>query len=132
MVSLAGGDLVYIPWDTPERMRDSVSPTRITMTIPFAAPRSRIVVRQLVRGGLNRAALLAAVAISATAVPAHSQADPGWKFELTPYLWAAGMSGTVSVNDRPNAGLEVEQSFSDILSVLQFALTSWRTGKDAA
>jgi len=92
------------------------------MTITFASPLSRIVVRQLVRGGLNRAALLAAVAISATAAPAHSQADPGWKFELTPYLWAAGMSGTVSVNDRPNAGLEVEQSFSDILSVLQFAL----------
>jgi hypothetical protein len=66
---------------------------------------------------------MAAMAIAATASPAYSQADTiGWRFELTPYVWAAGMSGTVSVNDRPANGLAVEQSFSDILSVLQFAL----------
>ncbi len=78
---------------------------------------------RLVGGRRNRAALIAAFVVATTASPAHSQADTsGWKFELTPYLWAAGMSGSVSVSDRPQAGLAVEQSFSDILSVLQFAL----------
>ena len=88
------------------------------MTHTFAA-----LARRLVGVTWNRTILIAAVAVSATASPAHSQADTsGWKFELTPYIWAAGMSGTVSVNNRPQDGLAVEQSFSDILSVLQFAL----------
>lgn len=45
-----------------------------------------------------------------------------WQFEATPYLWAAGLDGSVKVDNRPKSGLGVEQSFSDILSVLDFAL----------
>jgi len=77
---------------------------------------------RLAAGNWKRVVLIAAV-VATTASPAHSQTDTsGWKFELAPYMWAAGMSGTVSVNNLPHDGLAVEQSFSDILSVLQFAL----------
>ncbi len=63
-------------------------------------------------------------------LPALAQADdravgqssePSWQFELTPYLWAAGLSGTTRIYGRPEAGLGVDQSFSDILSHLNLA-----------
>lgn len=48
-------------------------------------------------------------------------AEPTWQFEFTPYLWAAGLSGTTRIDGRPEAGLGVDQSFSDILSHLNSA-----------
>src|SRR6187455_3532424 len=77
-----------------------------------------------VAGRRVAAVLVATLLMTANASLARAQAADSnkWKFELTPYLWGAGMSGTVSVNDRPSDGLVVEQSFSDILNVLQFAL----------
>lgn len=54
--------------------------------------------------------------------PAVAQrAEPTWQFEFTPYLWAAGLSGTTRIDGRPEAGLGVDQSFSDILSHLNAA-----------
>ncbi|WP_165393324.1 outer membrane beta-barrel protein [Rivibacter subsaxonicus] len=67
---------------------------------------------------------MASIVLAALQMPGHAQ-DVGsdrWQFELTPYLWAAGMDGTVRVNNRPEAGLAVEQSFSDIFKILEFAL----------
>jgi hypothetical protein len=66
----------------------------------------------------------ATVALTAAAVPAVAQDAGGqrWQVEFTPYIWAAGMSGTVRIDDRPQAGLAVEQSFSDIAKILEFAL----------
>jgi hypothetical protein len=62
------------------------------------------------------------IATSASRADAQATDSSGWKFELAPYVWAAGMNGTVSINDRPQSGLAVDQSFSDILEVLAFAL----------
>lgn len=40
-----------------------------------------------------------------------------WEFELTPYLWAMGIDGTVSVGPKQ---AEVSASFADLLSSLDF------------
>jgi opacity protein-like surface antigen len=44
----------------------------------------------------------------------------GWQFELTPYIWAAGMSGDVQGGALPTIG--VDMSFSDILDNLDAGL----------
>ena len=78
---------------------------------PFAASRT---------GAAWIAGLLMATA--ASRAEAQAADTSGWKFEIAPYIWAAGMDGTVSKNDIPREGLAIQQSFSDILKVLQFAL----------
>jgi hypothetical protein len=48
-----------------------------------------------------------------------ARSDPGWHFQLSPYLWAASMDGKVA----PFSGLptlHIEKSFSDILHDLNF------------
>jgi len=55
-----------------------------------------------------------AAAQSATAPPA------GWQFEITPYVWMAGMKGDVQSGSLPKTSLDV--GFSDVLDVLDFAL----------
>ncbi len=81
---------------------------------------------EILTGRRTRAvvALVAGLVMTTPVLQAHAQAadSSGWTFEVTPYLWGAGMSGTVSMNNRPSAGLVVEQSLSDILKVLEFAL----------
>jgi len=66
------------------------------------------------------ATLGAALLIAATPALGAEDAAP-WRFELTPYIWGAGLDGSVRVDGRPQAGLAVEQSFSDILKALDFA-----------
>jgi len=51
-----------------------------------------------------------------------SSSGATWQYEVTPYLWAAGLDGNIRVNNRPAAGLGVQQSFSDILDILDFGL----------
>ena len=47
---------------------------------------------------------------------------PGsWQFEVTPYLWATGLDGTLAFTARPQAGIAVQQSFSDLFKILDFA-----------
>jgi hypothetical protein len=57
--------------------------------------------------------------LSAPAAPARAQGDvaaaPEWEFSLAPYLWGAGLEGTVDA-DRHSADVDV--SFSDIWDVL--------------
>ena len=55
----------------------------------------------------------------APAVPAQSSA-PTWEWELTPYLWGAGLDGEVKVGRLPASG--VEASFSDLWDVLDIGL----------
>lgn len=47
---------------------------------------------------------------------AASAAEPeGWKFELTPYLWAAGLEGDLTINGHE---AEFEKEFSDLFDML--------------
>jgi hypothetical protein len=62
----------------------------------------------------------AAAPAPAAATPAPSPTPSGWRFEIVPYLWAAGLDGDVKVGRLPTAG--VEATFSDLLNVLDFAL----------
>jgi opacity protein-like surface antigen len=68
------------------------------------------------------ATLLGLGAALCAPVRAQEAGRDSWQVEFTPYVWGAGMSGKVRLNDRPQAGLTVEQSFSDVLKVLDFAL----------
>ena len=66
--------------------------------------------------------LVAATAMLLVAVPAAGQdtdAD-GWRFTLSPYLWAAGLSGR-SGTLPPLPPANVDLSFSDIFDDLRFA-----------
>lgn len=51
---------------------------------------------------------------------APGTAPSGWVFQVTPYVWAAGMEGDVSPFRRAPT-VHVEKSFSDILDDLNFA-----------
>ncbi|MEA2782101.1 MAG: hypothetical protein QOK29_3645 [Rhodospirillaceae bacterium] len=72
---------------------------------------------------LLRHALLAASVIlvfAANAQAGAKKSGDGWTFEITPYLWIAGLNGTVGASERlPPADIDV--SFSDIFSHLKFA-----------
>jgi len=82
--------------------------------------------------------VLSGIALSAIVAPALAQAPPaapapassptpsGWRFEVVPYLWAAGLDGDVKVGRLPVAG--VEASFSDVLDVLDFAFMTTFAG----
>lgn len=43
-----------------------------------------------------------------------------WHFEITPYVWTPGMSGTVTVHGHP---FPVDETFSDIFKIVKFALS---------
>jgi opacity protein-like surface antigen len=70
---------------------------------------------------LVRALFCAAGAASFTnAYPQTGAATPdGWQFELTPYLWAAGLKGATQVGALPRTSVDV--GFDDILDNLDFA-----------
>ena len=75
--------------------------------------------------------ILSTAAISFMCVTAGAQTVGGNSNEIvfTPYLWAASLSGTTAVGSLPP--IDVDESFSDILSNLEFALslhTEFRNG----
>lgn len=72
------------------------------------------------------AAAAPATPAPAATKPAASPAPNGWRFEVVPYLWAAGLDGDVKVGRLPAAG--VEATFSDLLDVLDLAFMSTFTG----
>ena len=61
--------------------------------------------------------------VCSVAVPVHAESptepQSGWQFDFTPYLWGAGLNGTVQFGRLPAGG--VEASFSDLASMLSFA-----------
>ena len=66
---------------------------------------------------LGAALTLGASGFAAAQTPA---ASPGaWQFEVTPYLWMAGLKGDVAGPNLPQTDVNV--SFSDIWNVLDFA-----------
>jgi outer membrane protein OmpA-like peptidoglycan-associated protein len=65
----------------------------------------------------NMASAVAAMLMAGVAaVPA--QAGEAWEFEITPYVWAAGIEGDAVVRGQ---AVEVDQSFSDTLEALDIA-----------
>jgi hypothetical protein len=72
------------------------------------------------------AATPAAAPAPAASTPAASPAPTGWRFEITPYLWAAGLDGDVKVGRLPATG--VEATFSDLVDVLDIALMTTFAG----
>lgn len=76
------------------------------------------------KGALNAFALLALCATGsaqAQSAAAATPADSGWRYEGTPYLWAAGVSGTTRVGTRLPA-VHVDASFSDLVDQLDVGL----------
>lgn len=64
---------------------------------------------------LGYRALLGCVCVLALA-PTSSAEEEEWKFTLSPYLWAAGLSGTSTLGP---VEADVDASFSDILDMLE-------------
>ena len=60
-----------------------------------------------------------AVVIAATFAPAAASAAENWKFAVTPYLWAAGISGTATAKGHD---ADVDVSFGDIVDDLDFGV----------
>jgi hypothetical protein len=63
------------------------------------------------------------------AVPASAQQEDDSYFRITPYLWMLGLDGTTAVLGQD---ADVDASFSDILDVLNIALSAnmeWNNGK---
>ncbi|MGH9764034.1 MAG: hypothetical protein ACREDR_08335 [Blastocatellia bacterium] len=54
--------------------------------------------------------------------PDQTQSDPGdkWQFQVTPYLWFAGLKGTIGIRGQT---ADVDVGFGDILSHLNFGFT---------
>lgn len=59
----------------------------------------------------NKSGVAAAIITLGAGVPITQAAEP-WSFHLTPYVWAAGMDGTIGVAGRD---LSVDASFSDLV-----------------
>ena len=57
-----------------------------------------------------------ALVLAAAAIPAA--ADEGWQFEVTPYVWAAGINADVTVLDR---SVKIDAKFSDVVKAVDLA-----------
>lgn len=71
----------------------------------------------------RRASAVAALLASGITVPSHAQ-ERDWKFEITPYVWAAGIDADVTVGSRTAAGgrtVTIDKSFSDVLDAIDIA-----------
>ncbi len=70
------------------------------------------------------------LSISALLMPGvvTAQENDGWDFRITPYLWALSLDGTTAA---AGADVPLDSSFSDILDLLNFALSAnmeWNNG----
>lgn len=88
--------------------------------------------KRCIRQPITSQMLVAALAIGASGLAsaqASSGVTDGWQFEVTPYLWAAGLKGDAELGNLPKINLD--KSFSDILSKLDFgAMGSFEARKD--
>src|ERR1035438_6251584 len=66
--------------------------------------------------GLFLGAALALGAPGFAAAQSESGTHGGWQFEISPYLWAAGVKATSQIGDLPQTN--VDKSFSDLVSKL--------------
>ena len=67
------------------------------------------------------AACIAAVSMVSTAVSAQGDRAKNREIILAPYLWGTSIDGTSAVGSLPP--LEIDASFSDLLSNLNFAMS---------
>ena len=70
---------------------------------------------------LTAATLCLVVSASIWPGTVSAQESDSWKFRITPYLWMLGLDGTTAVLGQD---VEVDASFSDILDVLNIALSA--------
>jgi len=80
------------------------------------------------RGSMRHRGLLGAATIAlgvALAMPAaaQSKSEEKFTFEITPYLWTAGISGDISIGTIATKGVDV--SFSSIFDNLDLAFMGW-------
>lgn len=87
---------------------------------------SGIALSVIVAPALAQAPPASTPAAPPASTPAASPAPTGWRFEVVPYLWGAGLDGDVKVGRLPAAG--VEASFNDLLDVLDLAFMSTFVG----
>lgn len=64
-------------------------------------------------------ALLSCVSVNAIRAESTTEKSDGWEFQIVPYLWTAGIDGTIQIGQLPAGG--VQASFADIWSNLQMA-----------
>jgi len=64
--------------------------------------------------------VLAAALTAGTIGNAFAQSAGEWQFEVTPYLWGAGMKGDVQAGNLPRT--HVDMGFADILENLDFGI----------
>lgn len=63
--------------------------------------------------------LAAMIVVSLMAQPVAAQSSSGdWEYSIAPYLWMAGMDGTMTIADQEQ---DVDVSFGDIIDNLDFA-----------
>jgi hypothetical protein len=67
----------------------------------------------------TNAVTLALALLSSMTAHIGAQTTPEWKFTITPYFWMAGLDGKVGVG---RVATDVDESFSDIIDALQFAV----------
>ncbi|MBL8578310.1 MAG: hypothetical protein JNK47_13885 [Mesorhizobium sp.] len=73
----------------------------------------------LISAALSSTPAVAADIVSASAPEPAPITESGWTYAITPYFWAAGLSGETSQFDLPV--IEMDASFSDIFDNLDFA-----------
>jgi hypothetical protein len=78
---------------------------------------------------LLKSALLPAVFLAGVAAPASARAG-GWEFEAIPYLWTAGLDGSVRAGPAAFPTANVDWSASDILSNLDFGAMGVLNGQN--
>jgi len=73
---------------------------------------------------VNAAALqtVVGVALGLATAAVLAEDESAWRYEFTPYAWAAGLDGTIGFSDRRADGIKVDQSFSDIMDRLDLGL----------
>jgi hypothetical protein len=64
----------------------------------------------------SRRLIIPIVLFGIVAVPAVAAAGDGWDYTLAPYLWAAGLDGTIG---KGPASAEVDASFADVFENLE-------------
>jgi len=67
---------------------------------------------------IKRNMLLCAAFAFATAGSVQAAEDSGWKFEVTPYAWLAGLEGDLTIANRE---VEFDKSFSDLFDATDVA-----------
>jgi opacity protein-like surface antigen len=73
----------------------------------------------MIKMGLTAAAMAALFTVTAAVAQTAKPQAQGWQFELTPYLWAPALKGSVQVNNAPKAKLDL--SAWDLIQMLDFS-----------